>query len=83
MAECRYRQTRAGDWVVVGPPSVVKPGATVQVRTARGRVVAEKIVEVGKPFVNDKGEELVYGYKRPRENKKEAGDEFVEGGEPF
>lgn len=61
MIECQYRKTKAGEWVVYGPISVVMAGATVQVKKKNGEVKDETILSVGRPF-DVEGVAMVYGH---------------------
>ena len=54
---CSYRKTTNGTWVVCGPTSVVRPGATVTVTKKDGTTKTETIATTGKPFGDQ-----VYGY---------------------
>lgn len=65
---CKYRKTKSGQWAVMGPADVVRPGATVTVTKADGSTKTERIVSVGKPF-----DGLVYGYPAPREHRSSGG----------
>jgi hypothetical protein len=56
-----YRRTKAGEWVVCGPTSLVKAGAVVTVHKKDGTTKEEEIARVGKPFDLD-GVECCYGY---------------------
>jgi hypothetical protein len=58
---CTYRKTKLGEWVVYGPSSEVRAGATVTVHKANGDVKTETIVRIGTPF-DVGGVEHVYGY---------------------
>lgn len=44
MAGCQYRRTKSGEWVVMGPASVVMPGVTVSVTKKNGDVKDEQIL---------------------------------------
>lgn len=59
--ECRYRKTKEGEWVVMGPVGTVRAGSRVAVTTKNGEVKQEWISNIGKPFETDKGR-MVYGY---------------------
>lgn len=67
-----YRKTQNDEWVVSGDPADIKPGATVTVKTKSGKEKTETIVSIGTPFVNDDGEERVYGYLRPEATEASA-----------
>lgn len=58
---CTYRQTRGGQWAVMGPASVVTAGAAVTVTKKSGETKAERIASVGKVFIKD-GVSMRYGY---------------------
>lgn len=58
---CRWRRSRAGDWVVEGPPGTVRPGATVKVATRRGTVSEVVLRSVGSTFLTRHGARR-YGY---------------------
>lgn len=58
MPNCTYRKTQAGQWVVCGPVSVVRPGTQVTVYKSDGTTKTELIETCGRPF----GDNLVYGY---------------------
>jgi hypothetical protein len=60
---CHYRKTKSGEWVVCGPTSIVRPGATVTVTKKDGATKVETIERVGREF-----DGLVYGYIAAREN---------------
>ena len=56
-----YRKTQTGEWVVMGPTSIVKANATVTVAKKDGSTKVETIAKVGRPF-QAQGREMVYGY---------------------
>lgn len=60
MTKVSYRKSRTGEWVVMGPASVVKPGA-VTVTKRNGETKTETVVKVGRVFQVD-GQDMVYGY---------------------
>lgn len=61
MRDLKFVKTKGGAWAVLGPASLLEPGANVTVRKADGSSVQVSIASVGKPFVKD-GAVLVYGY---------------------
>jgi hypothetical protein len=69
-----YRKTKAGVWVVCGPCTVVKAGATVTVTKADGTTKYEHIASVGKPF-----DGLCYGYLTPDPDSDSSCDNCGEG----
>ncbi len=60
-AQCQYRRTKSGEWVVMGPASVVQVGGVVQVTKKNGETKDETILSIGKPFLVD-GVNMVYGH---------------------
>jgi hypothetical protein len=56
-----YRKTKEGRWVVYGPATDVRAGASVTVTTKAGKTKTERIVSTGKTFTVD-GRTMVYGY---------------------
>lgn len=70
---CTYRKTKAGEWVVMGPVSVVKPGAVVTVTKKDGTSKTERIESVGKAF-----DGMRYGYLRRRDTGPRVCDECGE-----
>jgi hypothetical protein len=74
-----YRRTKSGQWVVMGPTDVIRPGATVEVVTKAGKVKVEHIASVGAPFDRD-GVECVYGY--PDESYRRYYRRYYGGGKP-
>jgi hypothetical protein len=54
---CKYRKTKTGQWVVMGPCNMIKAGTTVTVTKADGTTKTEYIESVGKAF-----DGLCYGY---------------------
>lgn len=84
--QCQYRRTKQGEWVVMGPVSVVKVGETVSVTKKNGETKDETILSVGKPFIVE-GVYMVYGHtghgwqargpytpREKEEGKKEEGE---------
>lgn len=62
-----YRKVKkTGKWAVCGPTDEVKVGV-VTVTKKNGDTQDVEVVELGKPFRTDEGEELVYGYLEERE----------------
>lgn len=55
-----FTKTSSGEWVVVGPTWIVKPGA-VQVTKRDGTTKTEQVVRIGRSFARD-GVEQCYGY---------------------
>jgi hypothetical protein len=71
LGRCTYRKARDGEWVVVGPVSVVQPGATVTVYRKDHTTRQETILRLGRAFrvrINGAELEVVYGYLAPREH---------------
>ncbi|MCL4433313.1 MAG: hypothetical protein M1399_00855 [Actinobacteria bacterium] len=69
-----YRQTKNGEWVVMGDPADIRPGGRVTVTKKDGTTKTETIVSVGETFNTDKGM-MVYGYLTERKeipNGKDA-----------
>lgn len=56
--KCSYRKTKKGEWVVMGPASIITDGATVTVTKKSGETKTETIASTGKTF----GDDLCYGY---------------------
>lgn len=65
---CTYRKTKTGKWAVMGPTSIVRPGATVTVTKKSGETKSETIDDVGRPFTVD-GRQMVYGYTSQRSSR--------------
>ena len=68
---CKFRRTKSGAWAVMGPTSIVRPGATVDVVLAKGGVKRVTIESVGKSFRAD-GAEQCCGYP-VNDNRRQAG----------
>jgi hypothetical protein len=64
-----YRKTKAGKWVVCGPPSEIRAMTYVTVTKKSGESEQRWVEKVGKPFQTPKGE-LVYGYLGRKDNFK-------------
>ncbi len=62
--QATWRKTKAGQWVVCGPTSVVVAGEWVTVAKRNGATSAELIERTGRSF-DVAGVETVYGYPLP------------------
>ncbi len=67
-----FRRNKDQEWVVQGTPDEVKVGK-VLVEKKDGSKKYVNVVEVGRPFRNDRtGTMMCYGYLKPREEAAQA-----------
>lgn len=87
MRECQYRKLRDDSWGILGPVSLVKPGATVTVWKRDGSTKAETIAEIAsRPFDVD-GVKCVYATittrGKPRREQQGPEQRCAECGAPL
>lgn len=71
-----YRKTKTGEWVVMGPTTAIRSGATVTVTKRDGSTKTERIESVGKAFVVG-GQYMVYGYLAKTQQHATGGHAYM------